>query len=77
MNLSELSKKVGWERREVAYPTLEAMQALLARVEKKEPEAYEEALTLHRFLSVPTTAEHAEVIALVHKCYTTTVNHLK
>lgn len=55
MSFSEISKKVGWNKREVSYPTFEEIE--LADVEQ--------LLIWNRFLSSPNGSEEVKIISSV------------
>lgn len=58
---SNISKRVGWDKRTVEYPTMARVGELHDNMLSCDADALVELLTYHRFLSWPETEEQREI----------------
>lgn len=62
---SDISKCVGWEKRDITYPTMEKLQELYNTMLRGNKESFVEMLTLYRFLKSPEDEEEKMVMQFV------------
>lgn len=62
MQWSNVSKIVGWDEREVQYPTMMEVEYLEKAMQKSDTDAIIKLLTFHRFLKSPVGEDQTKVI---------------
>lgn len=66
---SEISKRIGWEPKEVSIPTIEKAKDLYVKTHNGNPEAFEQVFMIHRFSKSPTTDEECQAMKWVYDAY--------
>lgn len=61
----KISKKIGFEHRNVTYPTLDEVKQLLTRVSEGDEDAFEKIFRYHRFLPSPKNTGEEQIMNIV------------
>lgn len=67
---TSMSKSLGWDEKEVSYPTIEEAKRLKERVISGDREAFYKVFELNRFASLDCSEEEFQVSNIIYDAFT-------